>query len=200
MELVSASKMGKAEQQSRAYEPYRQKMQEVVTHIAQSNDENDENKITHPMLNAREVNKTGYIVITSDRGLAGAFNSNILRHLHQTIEERHSSPDEYTIIAVGRIGFEFCNKRNLPVSQSILGISDHPTFADIHELASETVQMYIEEEIDELVIFYNHYVSPISQKATNVQLLPITNIEEQETANEFEYEYEPNQERILEVL
>src|SRR5690625_1219526 len=203
MELVSASKMSKAELQARAFETYSHKIKEVVTHIAQSSDENEEvneDDIVHPMLVAREVKKTGYIVITADRGLAGAFNSNILRHLHKTIEERHTSPDEYTIIAVGRIGFEFCNKRNLPVSQSILGISDHPTFADIHELASETVQMYIEEEIDELVIFYNHYVSPISQKATNVQLLPITNIEEQETANEFEYEYEPNQEKILEVL
>src|SRR5690625_7468316 len=201
MELVSASKMGKAEQQTRAYEPYSLKIKEFVTHIAQDVTENaSEDDNIHPMLSEREVKKTGYVVITSDRGLAGAFNSNILRHLHQTIEEIHSSRSEYTIIAVGRIGFEFCNKRNLPVSQSILGVSDHPTFADIHDLATETVQMYIEEEIDELVIFYNHYVSPISQKATNVQLLPITNIEEQETANEFEYEYEPNQERILEVL
>lgn len=198
MELVSASKMSKAEQQTRAYFPYSEKIKEVVSHIAQSSLENDEDVIIHPMLSAREVHKTGYILMTSDRGLAGAFNSNVIRHLNNIIGERHSSPDEYTVIAVGRVGYDFCTKRGIPVSHSIIGMSDHPTFADIHELATEAVQMYIEEEIDELIICYNHYESPISQKVLTTQLLPIVDVEVEDT--NLEYVYEPDEETIVEVL
>lgn len=194
MEMVSASKMSRAEQKAKGFVAYSEKIQEVVVNITKNIEE-----VTNPMLQTRQVKKTGYIVITSDRGLAGAYNSNVLRKLQQTIEERHSTPEEYTIIAVGRIGFEFCTKRNLPVSQSVLGVSDHPSFADIKDLTSETVQMFIDEEIDELNIFYNYYVSPISQKVTQTKLLPITNLDDHHTTSD-EYEYEPNQDKILNDL
>ena len=194
MEMVSASKMTRAEQNAKGFVPYSEKLNEVVTHIAESIEE-----VSHPMLNTREVKKTGYLVITSDRGLAGAYNSNVLRKLHQTIEERHQSPDEYTIIVIGKVGFDFCTTRGLSVSQSILGVADHPKFTDIQELTSETVQMYIDEEIDELNIIYNRYISAISQEVTQTKLLPITDLGE-EKPEMIEYEYEPDQEEILEVL
>lgn len=200
MELVSAAKMSRAEQQTRSYEPYKEKIEEIVTQIAQTNIAFAEEQITHPMLEAREVHKTGYILITSDRGLAGAFNSNVIRNLYRTIQERHESPEEYSIIVIGRIGYEFCQKQNLPISHSILGMSDHPTFADIHDLATEAVQMFVHEEIDELHMVYNYFESAISQKVVKEQLLPITTIEEKEITLEDEYEYEPDQEKILDTL
>ncbi|WP_164217665.1 ATP synthase F1 subunit gamma [Virgibacillus sp. YIM 98842] len=193
MEMVSASKMSKAEQNAKNYVPYSKKIQEVVADIAGSSTD-----VTHPMLEKREVKKTGYLIITTDRGLVGAYNSNILRKLQQTINERHSSTDQYTIIAVGRNGYEYCKKRNLPVAKSIIGVADQPEFSDIKDLAKETVQLYADEEIDELHIIYNHYVSAISQKVTSTQLLPIENM--QDEASESEYEYEPDEKQILEVL
>ncbi|MUV37383.1 ATP synthase gamma chain [Lentibacillus sp. JNUCC-1] len=193
MEMVSASKMSKAEQNARSFLPYSNKIQEVVANIASNNSD-----ASHPMLEKREVKKTGYLVITSDKGLAGPYNSSILRHLMHTLEERHSSTSEYTIIAIGRVGYEFCKKSNLPVAQSIIGLHDQPNFSEIKELASEAVQMFSDEEIDELNIFYNHYISAISQKATEKKLLPITEIDAQ--ASKSNYEYEPNQEDILAVL
>ncbi|MUK89658.1 F0F1 ATP synthase subunit gamma [Ornithinibacillus sp. L9] len=192
MEMVSASKMNKAEQNAKSFVPYSEKIQEVVASIASNTDAD------HPMLSKREVKKTGYLVITSDRGLAGAYNSSILRSLYQTVNERHQSSDEYTVIAIGRMGYDFCRKRNMPVAKSILGLADQPNFADIKELASETVQMFSDEEIDELYIFYNHYVSAISQKVTKKKLLPITDMANSATGSQ--YEYEPNQEQILQVL
>ncbi len=191
--MVSASKMSKAEQNAKAFVPYGEKIQEVVKSIAANNPD-----ASHPMLEKREVKKTGYLVITSDRGLAGAYNSSVLRNMYQTIQRNHQSTDEYTVIAVGRMGFDFCRKRGLPVAKSILGLADQPNFSEIKELASETVQMYIDEEIDELNIFYNHYVSAISQQVTTTKLLPITDMET--TGSTSEYEYEPNQEQILNVL
>lgn len=194
MEMVSASKMNKAEQNAKGFVPYADKIQEVVASIANSNPD-----IEHPMLMKREVKKTAYIVVTSDRGLVGGYNSNILKNLLNKISERHQSADEYTIIAVGRKGYDFCNKRNLPVSKSIIGVADHPKFADIKDLASETVQMYSDGEIDELNIIYNHYVSAISQEVTAKKLLPIENLDEHGAADS-DYEYDPNQQEILEVL
>jgi F-type H+-transporting ATPase subunit gamma len=193
MEMVSASKMTKAEQNAKNYVPYSEKMKEVVADIAGSSTD-----VTHPMLEKREVKKTGYLVITTDRGLVGAYNSNILRQLQHTINERHSSTDEYTIIAVGRNGYEYCQKQNLPMTKSILGMADQPEFADIKDLAAETVQLYADEEIDELHIIYNHYISAISQKVTSTKLLPIENM--QNDGKDSEYEYEPNEQQILEVL
>ncbi len=190
--MVSASKMSKAEQNARAFIPYSDKIQEVVANIASNSD------ATHPMLEKRAVKKTGYLVITSDKGLAGPYNSSILRHLLHTIEDRHTSTSEYTIIAIGRVGYDFCRKRNMPVAKSIIGLDDQPNFAEIKEIASETVHMFSDGEIDELNIFYNHYVSAISQKATEKKLLPITNMHDD--AAKSEYEYEPNEEDILEVL
>ncbi len=192
--MVSASKMSRAEQNAKAFVPYSEKMQEVVASIAEKNSD-----ITHPMLEKREVKKTGYIVITAESGLAGAYNSSVLRELSQSIEKNHQSTDEYTVIALGRMGYEYCRKRDIPVIKSVLGLPDQPKFSDIKELTSETVQLFIDEEIDELVIVYNHYISAISQEVTKTTLLPITNLTEQEGSSS-EYEYEPNQEQILNVL
>ncbi|GAA0436621.1 F0F1 ATP synthase subunit gamma [Agaribacter marinus] len=194
MQMVSASKMAKAEQNTKAFEPYSQKIQEVMANIANSSTD-----ATHPMLEMREVKKSGYLVITADKGLVGAYNSNVLKSLYKTIQDRHKSKDEYTIIAIGRMGYEFCKKMDLPVAKSVIGIADQPDFADIKALASETVQLYADEEIDELYMFYNHYVSAISQKVTTTQLLPITNLGEQASSSS-EYEYEPNAQQILDIL
>ncbi|MGJ9458192.1 ATP synthase F1 subunit gamma [Oceanobacillus sp. CF4.6] len=194
MQMVSASKMSKAELNAKGFVPYADKIQEVVASIANSSTD-----VQHPMLTKREVKKTGYMVITSDRGLVGAYNSHVLKNLINKIQKRHQSKDEYTIIAVGRKGYDYCKKRDLPITKSIIGVADHPKFAEIKELAQETVQMYIDGEIDELNVIYNHYVSAISQQVTAKKLLPIENLHNEGAVNS-DYEYDPNQEQILEVL
>ena len=192
MEMVSASKLSRAENNAKSFVPYMEKIQEVVASIASGSSAN------HPMLESRPVKKTGYLVITSDRGLAGAYNSNVLRNVYQTIQERHNSTDEYSIIAIGRIGRDFFKKRNMPVVKEITGLADQPAFADIKEIASQTVQMFSDGEFDELYLYYNHFVSAISQEFTEKKLLPITDLEE--STSSASYEYEPSQEEILETL
>jgi F-type H+-transporting ATPase subunit gamma len=196
MHMVSASKLSKAEQFAKAFDPYSNKIKEVVSSIAGSAQDAE-----HPMLQSREVKKTAYFVITSDRGLAGAFNSGVLREVYRTIQKRHQSQDEYTVIAVGRMGRDFFKKRDIPVLKEITGLSDQPNFADIKDLTSETVQLFIDEEIDELVIFFNHFNSAISQEVTSKKLLPLTDLTEESAGNSNSmYEYEPNQQEILNVL
>lgn len=196
MEMVSASKLNRAEENAKTFVPYSEKLQEIVANIAANN-----SNAEHPMLQSREVKKTAYFVITSDRGLAGPYNSNVLRNVHQTIHERHASSDEYVVIVAGRVGSEFFNKRNIPIAKSILGLADQPNFADIKELAQETVQMFTDHEIDELNIFYNHFVSRITQQVTSKKLLPLTDIDTGTAAGaKSAYEYEPGEKEILDVL
>ena len=191
-EMVSASKLNRAENKAKSFVPYMEKMQEVVADIAVGYTGK------HPMMSSRPVKRTGYLVITADRGLAGAFNANVLRKAYQRIQERHQSKDEYAVIAVGRMGRDFFKKRGIPVISEMTGIRDEVTFSEIKDLANSTVQMYIDETFDELYLFYNHFVSAISQEVTEKKLLPLTDIAPNKKKTSFEFE--PDEEEILEVL
>ncbi|MGY3716018.1 F0F1 ATP synthase subunit gamma [Sutcliffiella cohnii] len=193
MQMVSASKLNRAETNAKAFNPYMDKIQEVVASIALGSTD-----VTHPMLQSRPVKRTGYIVVTSDRGLAGAYNSNILRTVYQTIQKRHKSQDEYAIIAIGRVGRDFFKKRNIPVYSEITGLGDHVSFGEIKDIASQAVGMYADETFDEIYIYYNHFVSAISQEVTEKKLLPLTDLAQDSKLTS--YEFEPSQDAILEVL
>ncbi|PCK19704.1 F0F1 ATP synthase subunit gamma [Bacillus pumilus] len=196
MQMVSAAKLNRAENNAKSFVPYMEKIQEVVAAIAAGT------SAKHPMLLSRPVKKTGYLIITSDRGLAGPFNSSILRAAYQTIQSRHQSVDEYTVIVIGKIGRDFFKKRGIPVISEVTGLGDEVAFADIKELASSTVQMFSDEAFDELYMFYNHFVSAISQEVTEKKLLPLTDLSGAATPNKrsASYEFEPSEEEILEVL
>lgn len=193
MEMVSASKLNRAENSAKAFVPYMEKIQEVVANIALGSTD-----ASHPMLESRPVKKTGYVVITSDRGLAGAFNSNVLRAVYQTIQERHRSTDEYAVIAIGKVGRDFFKKRGMPVVDEIVGLGDDINFADIKSIASNTVGLFADGKLDEIYLFYNHFVSAIQQEVTEKKLLPLSDIAANQKMTT--YEFEPNQEDILEVL
>ncbi|NHM30085.1 ATP synthase F1 subunit gamma [Neobacillus terrae] len=193
MEMVSAAKWNRGVMNAKAFVPYMEKIQEVTAAIAMGS-----KGIAHPMLQSRQVKKTGYLVITSDRGLAGAYNSNVLRRVFQTIQERHKSNDEFAIIAIGRVGRDFFSKRGMNVVQEIIGVSDQPSFNDIKEIASNTVGMFADGTFDELYMYYTHYSSAITQDVTEKKLLPFSDIST--TKKLTSYEFEPSAEEILEVL
>lgn len=194
MEMVSASKKSRAEQNAKAFVPYMEKIQEVTASIAMGSQD-----VSHPMLKVRPVKKTGYIVFTSDRGLAGSFNSNVIRAVFQTIKEKHKSNDEFAIIAIGRVGRDFFKKQGMNVVAEIIGIADQPSFAEIKQIASKTVGMFEDGTFDELYMYYTHYVNSITFRVTEKKLLPLTDIA---TDNKklTSYEFEPSANEILETL
>ncbi|MTD30836.1 ATP synthase F1 subunit gamma [Planomicrobium sp. YIM 101495] len=193
MQMVSASKLSRAEINAKAFVPYMEKVQDVVASIAAGSD-----NTSHPMMVARPVAKTAYLVITSDRGLVGGYNANILRKVMNRIRERHTSKDEYVILSVGRKGTEFFQKQEMTILESSIGLSDHPTFAEIKEIARKAVGMFSDGTYDEVYMYYNHFVSAISQEVTEKKLLPLSNIES--TGSTASYEFDPSAEAILEVL
>jgi len=193
MQMVSASKLNRAELNAKSFVPYMAKIQEVVTAIATGTQDSG-----HPMLTSRPVAKTAYLVITSDRGLAGAYNSNVLRAVSNAIRERHTSNDEFVIFAVGRVGRDFFTKRGLTVIESMVALPDQPSFADIKEIARKAVGMFTEGMYDELYMYYNHFVSAIQQDVTEKKVLPLTDIAP--SSSTASYEFEPSADAILEVL
>lgn len=193
MEMVSASKLARAESNAKSFVPYMEKIQEVVASIAAGSTD-----VSHPMLVSRPVKKTGYIVITSDRGLAGAYNSSVLRQVFQTIKQNHKSEEEYGIIVMGRMGRDFFKARGMNIVLEITGVSDQPSYDDISDLSKQTVGMFADGTFDELYLYYNHFVSAISQEVTKKQLLPLTDIAVSTKITS--YEFDPSAEEILEVL
>jgi F-type H+-transporting ATPase subunit gamma len=193
MEMTSAAKWNRGVMNAKAFVPYMEKIQEVTVAVAMGSQ-----GINHPMLQSRPVKKTGYIVMTSDRGLAGAFNSNVIRRVYQTIEKRHKSKDEYSIIAIGRVARDFFVKRGINVDLEIVGVSDQPNFESVKDITSSTVGMFSDGTFDELYLFYTHYKSAITQEVTEKKLLPLTDITT--TSKLTSYEFEPSAEEILDVL
>lgn len=194
MQMVSASKLSRAESNAKSFVPYMDKIQEVVASIALGSKD-----VTHPMLVSRPVKKTGYLVITSDRGLAGAYNSSILRSVYKQIQERHTSKDEYVIIALGRVGRDFFRIRGIEAIESVTGLPDQPSFADVKEVVRKTVDLFSEGVYDELHMYYSHFVNAIQQDVTVKKVLPLTEIESS-SGRLSSYEFEPSPEEILEVL
>lgn len=197
MEMVSAAKLKRAQQAATASRPYADKLREVVFSIASGS-----GSVKHPILQSREVKRTAYLVITSDRGLAGGLNSNLLRKLLLTIRERHSSPDQYAIFVIGRKGRDFLRRRNLPIVEEVIGMTDSPSFLEVKPIAAAAVRGFENGTYDELILVYNEFRNAITQIPTLQKLLPLD-------ASEFGnagqgakayYEYEPSAEEVLQVL
>jgi F-type H+-transporting ATPase subunit gamma len=194
MQMVSASKMSRAEMNAKSFIPYMEKIQEVVSSVALGSTD-----VTHPMLVSRPIKKTGYLVITSDRGLSGGYNSNVIRLVNNKINERHKSKDEFVIIAIGRKGRDFFQKRGFNVIEGVVGVPDLPNFVDIKDIATKAISLFSDEAYDELYLYYTHYVSAIQQDATEKKALPLTDMDTT-TKKVTSYEFEPSAEEILEVL
>lgn len=190
MKMVAAAKLRRNQEKAEAARPYADKIQEVIASIAGGTTGSK-----HPMLQSRPVKKTGYIVITSDRGLAGGYNGNMIRTVIQTINEKHKSKDEYGIFVIGRKGRDFFTKRNYPVIDEATGI-ENPAFADIKKIAGAAVQLFADEQIDELYLCYNKFQSAISQVPTIKRVLPLE-APESSNGRTTNYEYEPNAEEVL---
>lgn len=192
MEMVAAANLRRAQQSAEAARPYSDKLKEVVASIAAGS-----KGVKHPMLQTREVKKTAYLVITSDRGLAGGYNANVLRKVMTEIRERHQSTSEYAVFVIGRKGSNFFKKRNVPIIQEVTGLPDSPKFSDIKSIAAAAVANFENGSYDQLFLVYNKFQNAISQIPTMVRLLPMEEVKGTSTAS---YEYEPSAEGVLEVL
>lgn len=190
MEMVAASKLRRAQEKTEAARPYSEKLREVVASIASAS-----TGIRHPMLEKREVRKTAYLVITSDRGLAGGYNANILRRVSNELRDRHTSPDQYVLYVIGRKGRDYFRRRGIEIAETVTELSDSPSFADIKAVAARAVQDYELGHTDALYLCYNQFVNALTQIPQVDALLPMEPVSFDGATQA--YEFEPSAETVL---
>lgn len=208
MQMVSAAKLTKSEAHSMQFQIYAQKVREVLTHLTASelaelaqSDQPASGINYHSMLLNRPVKKTGYIVITSDGGLVGGYNSSILKQTMTMLKEDHDSADEYVLLAIGATGADFFKNRGMKLAYELRNLSDQPSFDEVRKIVSMTTSMYENEVFDELYVCYNHHVNSLSSQFRVEKMLPISDLDPSE-AQEYteEYIFEPSKEAILDQL
>ena len=215
MQMVSAAKLAKSEQAVRHYQDYAQKIREVVTHLLYANhnkeeiiDETSEDGevVTsfidyHDLLIERPVKKTGYLVISSDQGLAGSYNSSIFQATREMLELDHQSKDEYVILTIGDAASRFFKKMGVDVRLEINDVSDIPTFEEVRKIVSSAVQMFRDGEFDEFYVCYKHHVNALLSNYRVEKMLPIIDLDAEEAKEyELDYIFEPNKEIIMDIL
>ncbi|VRB70752.1 proton-translocating ATPase, F1 sector, gamma-subunit [Streptococcus pneumoniae] len=199
MQMVSAAKLGRSEEAARNFQVYAQKVRKLLTDILHGN---GAGASTNPMLISRSVKKTGYIVITSDRGLVGGYNSSILKAVMELKEEYHPDGKGFEMICIGGIGADFFKARGIQPLYELRGLADQPSFDQVRKIISKTVEMYQNELFDELYVCYNHHVNTLTSQMRVEQMLPIVDLDPNEADEEYSltFELETSREEILEQL
>ncbi|HEV3812238.1 TPA: F0F1 ATP synthase subunit gamma [Streptococcus pneumoniae] len=199
MQMVSAAKLGRSEEAARNFQVYAQKVRKLLTDILHGN---GAGASTNPMLISRSVKKTGYIVITSDRGLVGGYNSSILKAVMELKEEYHPDGKSFEMICIGGMGADFFKARGIQPLYELRGLADQPSFDQVRKIISKTVEMYQNELFDELYVCYNHHVNTLTSQMRVEQMLPIVDLDPNEADEEYSltFELETSREEILEQL
>lgn len=211
--MVSGAKLTKSEAASRSFQEYASKIRSIVTHLVAAqlsdleeldsydNEDASESGNYHMMLTSRPVKKTGYIVITSDKGLVGGYNSSILKQTMKMMTDDHDSQDEFVLIAIGGTGADFFKARGINVAYELRGLTDQPSFDEVRKIVSTATTMYENEVFDELYVCYNHHINSLTSQFRVEKMLPISDLDPDEaTTYEQEYILEPSEEAILDNL
>jgi F-type H+-transporting ATPase subunit gamma len=197
MEMVAAAKLRRAQESAEASRPYTETLQGTLARLAAVSFD-----VRHPLLDKREdVRKIGYVIVTADRGLCGAYNTNIIRTVDQSVQEDDRNL-ETGIIAVGRKARDFYRKRG-GVDAEFVNLGDNVSYADAREVAQYVMNAYENGEVDEVYLVYARFVNALRQIPTVTQLLPLETPEEDtssESTRVIDYLYEPSAEEILLTL
>ena len=193
LEMVSASKIRKAQELMRASRPYARLMRQAIGHIARADTEYE-----HPFLKARaEVRRVGYIVVSTDRGLCGGLNSNLFRTLLNDIGAWQAQGVEVDVICIGQKATQFFRRLDVNMVASVTHLGEKPQIAQLIGVIKVMLDAYTEGRIDRLMLSYNDFINTMSQKPVVDALLPLPPTEEAPSAYNWDYIYEPDPASVL---
>jgi F-type H+-transporting ATPase subunit gamma len=193
MKMVATSRLRRAQDAILASRPYAHKMLEVLSSLALRT-----NPQAHPLLHTREPEKVDLIVVTSDRGLCGAFNSNIIRQAERFMRERPHW--EFTLHLVGRKANDYFKRRDYNIRKVSLNILSDISFPHAIAVGDDVVENYLSGEFDQVYMVYNEFKSAMQQTVVVEQLLPIKPMDISEDYYPVEYTFEPSEDVLLEQL
>jgi F-type H+-transporting ATPase subunit gamma len=200
MELVAGARLRRAQSRIEAMRPYADRMLELMSGVARASS----SVRGLPLLQRRDVRRVAIVAVTGDRGLAGGFNAQILRAAFALERRLRGEGKEVRWLVVGKKGASTLRFRRYDVDRSFEGFTDRPGYHDAQAVAHRLAELYVDEEVDEVVVVYNHFESPLVQRVTEQTVLPIaedvlrkSEEERREEALRGDFIYEPEPEEIL---
>lgn len=197
MQMVSTSKMRKTQERMRAARPYADKVRAVMAHLASANTD-----LEHPLLARRsEIKRAGIIVVTSDKGLCGGLNANVLKRFYAKVNELQAQGIQVEACALGQKGLAACQRVKINVVASAVHLGDVPKMEKLIGPLTVLLNKYAEGELDAVYIVYSRFINTMKQEPALEQLLPLT--EEHmvvEHAHSWDYVYEPSASNVMEFL
>jgi F-type H+-transporting ATPase subunit gamma len=205
MKMVAAAKLRKAQQRMLEMRPYADKMYSVIANLAAGTEQE-----AHPLLIQRPRKNAEVLVLTSDRGLCGAFNSNIMKATTKYIDELGTEAKEdavstegleVSISTVGRKAVDYCKRRDIGIRNSWTGISGNISFENAQDIAGDIIQNYLDGNLDEIYIVYNEFKNVVQQIVRVVKLLPTeAHADDADESQAVDFIYEPSKEQLLDDL
>ena len=198
MELIAASRIHKAQQRVAAARPYSEQITAVIRNLASAGAGGG-----HPLLTPKDnVRTVGFLVICADRGLAGGYNSGVLRQAERALKDEVAAGREYVLILVGKKARDYFRFRNYTIAASFTGISDNPSYENAREVAEEVRTRFEEGGVDRVDIVYTQFLSVGTQRVLTRQFMPIESeaVTEAPEGPQADYEYEPEPDAILDSL
>ena len=162
MQMVAASRLKKSEEKFRQAKPFAEKMEMILSHLQQFSEE-----FSHPFFESREVKSIGLVVVTSDRGLCGAYNGNMIARAEEFLAEHQN----VKLMLIGKKGYDYFKKRDWPILLKSLDIAGKPDFHKISEITQQVIQAYLSREVDAVYLLFTSYLSAMSVKPICVKFL-----------------------------
>lgn len=196
LEMVSASKIRKAQERMKASRPYARAMKQVIGHLAQAHTDFD-----HPYLVARkEVKRVGYIIVSSDRGLAGGLNNNMFRKLLLELRKWQQQGVGAGVVTIGQKASVFFRRIKVDMLATVTHLGDTPQLEQLIGVIKVMLDAYVEGQVDRVYLCYNDFVNTMTQRASFEQLLPLPPAEEQMAKHDWDYIYEPDAATVMEHI
>jgi F-type H+-transporting ATPase subunit gamma len=191
MKLVSAARLRRAQDRVLAARPYAQRMHEVLQELGRAGELPD-----HPLLQKREPRTVGFVLATSDRGLCGSYNMNLIRTQQNAIRDMGLTPEQVKLICVGRRGYQFFSKRGYPIALYRSMPTSGAGLDDARVVADAVQQMFVSGEVDRVYLIYSQFINPVTQRPTVLPLLPIEPPAGDERTH-YDFVFEPSAEELL---
>jgi F-type H+-transporting ATPase subunit gamma len=197
MEMVAASKMRKAQDRMRAARPYAEKVRQITGNLSRANPE-----YTHPFMQTNDAKTAGFVVVTTDKGLCGGMNTNILRALTSQLKDLQAKGTGVEAVAIGNKGLGFLNRINAKVVSSATALGDTPHLEKLIGPVKALLDAYTEGRVNAVYVCYTKFINTMKQEAVIEQLLPLSaeTLQEGSKGRDWDYVYEPDAAAVIDEL
>jgi F-type H+-transporting ATPase subunit gamma len=197
MEMVAASKMRKAQDRMRAARPYAEKVRQITGNLSRANPE-----YTHPFMQINDAKTAGFVVVTTDKGLCGGLNTNVLRAVTNQLKDLQTQGVGAEAVAIGNKGLGFLNRINAKVVSSVTGLGDTPHLDKLIGPVKVLLDAYTEGRVNAVYLCYTKFINTMKQESVIEQLLPLNAGELQDNAGgrDWDYVYEPDAPAVIDEL